>query len=86
MAQTYLQLPLQQWGFDNGVPAMEFWQWIPLSVAQLKGKHCRKPHCCYGVADMFRHAHFRMMLNYDIFLEEVGPNLNSSHARFFMLF
>ena len=24
-----------------------------LSVVQLKGKHCRKPHCCNGVVDTF---------------------------------
>ena len=24
------------------------------SVIQLKGKHCRKPHCCNGVVDTFR--------------------------------
>ena len=26
---------------------------LPLSVAQLKGKHCQKPHCCNGVVDTF---------------------------------
>ena len=31
-------------------------QCLPLSVVQLKGKHCRKPHCHYsnGVVDTFR--------------------------------
>ena len=28
-------------------------QCLPLSVVQLKGKHCRKPHCRNGVKDMF---------------------------------
>ena len=28
-------------------------QSLPLSVVQLKGKHCRKPHCRNGVVDMF---------------------------------
>ena len=28
-------------------------QYLPLSVVQLKGKHCRKPHCCNGVVDTF---------------------------------
>ena len=31
-------------------------QYLPLSVVQLKGKHCRKPHCCNGVLDMFGHG------------------------------
>jgi hypothetical protein len=30
-------------------------QCLPLSVVQLKGKHCRKPHCRNGVVDTFRH-------------------------------
>ena len=29
-------------------------QCLSLSVVQLKGKHCRKPHCCNGVVDTFR--------------------------------
>ena len=28
-------------------------QCLPLSVVQLKGKHCRKPHCHNGVVDTF---------------------------------
>ena len=28
-------------------------QCLPLSVVQLKGKHCRKPHCRNGVVDTF---------------------------------
>ena len=34
--------------YSNGVPAC-----LPLSVVQLKGKHCRKPHCRTGVVDTF---------------------------------
>ena len=30
---------------------MGCWQCLPLTVVQLKGKHCRKPHCCNGVVD-----------------------------------
>ena len=30
-------------------------QCLPLSVVQLKGKHCRKPHCRIGVVDTFGH-------------------------------
>ena len=29
-------------------------QCLPLSVVQLKGKHCQKTHCCNGVVDTFR--------------------------------
>ena len=35
------------------ITAMGCWQCLPLSVVQLKGKHCRKPHCRNGVVDMF---------------------------------
>ena len=34
--------------------AMGCRQCLPLSVVQLKGKHCPKPHCCNGVVDTFR--------------------------------
>ena len=32
-------------------------QCLPLSVVQLKGKHCRNPHCRNGVVDTFGHRH-----------------------------
>ena len=44
-ARTYLQLPLRQWG--------------TLTVVQLKGKHCRKPHCLNGVVDTFGPCHYQ---------------------------
>ena len=31
-------------------------QCLSLSVVQLKGKHCRKPHCRNAVVDTFGHA------------------------------
>ena len=31
-------------------------QCLPLSVVQLKGKHCRKPHCHNGVVDHMGHS------------------------------
>ena len=31
---------------------------LPLSVVQLKGKHCPKPHCRNGVVDTFGHNVF----------------------------
>ena len=36
--------------------AMGCQQCLPLSVVQLRGKHCRNPHCCNGVADTFGHS------------------------------
>ena len=33
--------------------AMGCRQFLPISVVQLKGKHCQKTHCCNGVADTF---------------------------------
>ena len=33
------------------IMAMECRQCLPISVVQLKGKHCRKPHCRNGVVD-----------------------------------
>ena len=39
--------------FTTPILAMGYRQWLPLSVVQLKGKHCRKPHCCNGVVDTF---------------------------------
>ena len=37
------------------ITAMRCRQCLPLSVVQLKGKHCRKPHCRNGVVDTFGH-------------------------------
>ena len=36
------------------ITAMGCQQCLPFSVVQLKGKHCRKPHCRNGVVDTFR--------------------------------
>ena len=38
------------------ITAMGCQQCLPLSVVQLKDKHCRKPHCRNGVVDMFGHG------------------------------
>ena len=35
------------------IKAMGCQQCSPLSVVQLKGKHCRRPCCCNGVVDKF---------------------------------
>ena len=40
------------------ITAMGCRQCLPLSVVQLKGKHCRKPHCRNGVVDTFGHSTF----------------------------
>jgi hypothetical protein len=37
------------------IMAMGCRQCLPLSNVQLKGKHCRKPHCHNGVVDTFGH-------------------------------
>ena len=37
------------------ITAMGCQQCLPLGVVQLKGKHCRKPHCRNGVVDTFEH-------------------------------
>ena len=39
--------------YTTPVTAMGCRQCLPLSVVQLKGKHCRKPHCRNGVVDTF---------------------------------
>mgnify|MGYP007048723007 CR=1 FL=1 len=36
------------------------WQCLPLSVVQLKGKHCRKTHCHNGVVDTFCRSPFNI--------------------------
>ena len=47
LAQTYLQLPLRQWGASLCLC-------LSLSMVQLRGKHWHwKPHCCNGVIDTF---------------------------------
>ena len=37
-------------------------QCLPLSVVQLKDKHCQKPHCRNGVVDTFRPSPFTKSL------------------------
>ena len=37
----------------TSITAIGCWQCLPLSIVQLKGKHCRKPHCRNGVVDTF---------------------------------
>ena len=42
-------------GSTTPITAMGFRQCLPLSVVQLKSKHCRNPHCRNGVVDTFGH-------------------------------
>ena len=41
------------------ITAMGCRQCLPLSVVQLKGKHCQKLHCHNGIVDMFRKFLFK---------------------------
>jgi hypothetical protein len=45
------------------ITAMGCRQCLPLSVVQLKGKHCRKPHCRNGVVDTFERRHYLLKCN-----------------------
>ena len=44
-------------------------QCLPLSVVQLKDKHCRKPHCRNGVLDTFgpNYPNYKIMKKIDNF-------------------
>ena len=44
-ALTYLQTPLQQWGFR---------QCLPFSWTTLRGKYCQHPIAVMGIVDTFR--------------------------------
>ena len=51
------------------ITAMGCWQCLPLSVVQLKGKHCRKPHCRNDVVDTLQLCyHYLTDLSYMLFL------------------
>jgi hypothetical protein len=47
-------LPPRDFSILTLITAMGCRQCLLLSVVQLKGKHCRKPHCRNGVVDTFR--------------------------------
>ena len=46
------------YGTTTPITAMGCRQCLPLSLIQLKGKHCRKPHCCNGVVVTLGQCHF----------------------------
>ena len=60
---TFLRRPLWNTQCLNvsttPITAMGCRQCLPLSVVQLKGKHCRKPHCRNGVVDSFGQGHLK---------------------------
>ena len=70
---------------------MGCWQCLPLIVVQLKGKHCRKPHCRNGVVGTFelyvntlcslnRYEHLDQTLIEVIYeMKNVWMNLQISH-------
>ena len=69
------------------ITAMGCRQCLSLSVVQLKGKHCRKPHCHNGVVDTFRpgvlqtyHCAAGLTIINRIWLQ--GCNLNKSKLNF----
>ena len=42
--------------YTSPTMAMECQQFLPLSVVQLKHKHCQEPHCRNGVVDTIGHC------------------------------
>ena len=50
--------------------AMGCRQCLSLSDVQLKGKHCRKPHCRNGVVDTF--GHYQIIRTRTMFFSEVA--------------
>ena len=53
LCEGWKYIPCPKWS-TTPITAMGRQQCLPLSVVQLKGKHCRKPHCRNGVVDTFR--------------------------------
>ena len=53
-ASTFSNKP-QQYISITPITALGCQQCLPLSVVQLKVKHCRKPYCRNGVVDTFGH-------------------------------
>ena len=74
------------------ITAMGCRQCLSLSVVQLKGKHCRKPHCRNGVVDTFRQRLFSWPISlklYNVILRiarnflETRENINISTHPFY---
>ena len=55
------------------IMAMGCRQCLPLSVVQLKGKHCRKPHCRNGVVDTFGPYCPMLNMNSSFFIHLLFP-------------
>jgi hypothetical protein len=72
---------------------MGCWQCLPLSVIRLKGKHCRKPHCCNGVVDTFGHI-YNMKNQFwaglgsrvELMKKSLGPIMSNFLEQFFFVF
>ena len=68
-ASTFSNKP-QQYISITPITALGCQQCLPLSVVQLKVKHCRKPYCRNGVVDTFRLT---------LLLHSKVNNINSLH-------
>ena len=53
------------------ITAMGCRQCLPLSVVQLKGKHCRKPRCRNGVVDTFGRVRQKLYNRFQMFVSSV---------------
>ena len=73
ISQTYLQLPLRQWGC---------WQCLPLSVVELKDKHCQKTHCRNGVVDTLEYRNINTNNCIYIILSKFYPNCPALNSEF----
>ena len=63
------------------ITAMGYRQCLPLSVVELKGKHCQKPHCRNGVADTFGPNPLNMRVVLDINLTSNNGSLITCFVR-----
>ena len=64
------------------ITAMGCRQCLSLSVVQLKGKHCRKPHCRNGVVDTFRQSPVPKMRFREYGLTRWCPGLGGADSKF----
>ena len=64
------------------ITAMGSRQWLSLGVVQLKGKHCRKPHCRNGVVDTFGLCHLWQMLLTTFHFYLVNLQFEMSRSKF----
>ena len=98
-AQCYIQLLYKphlriwflQWRNVSTTPikAMECWQCLPLTVVQMKGKRCRKPHCHNGVVDTFgqsfKYKRKKLLVFHDFFSISIQDNNWCYRLTYFVL-